>query len=271
MNVADRYGPWAVVAGASEGVGRAIARELARRGVPCVLLARRTAPLDALMREIHDETGVTCAAAAVDLAAPDALARIVGAVGTRQVGLFVANAGADPYGSHFLDREAADWQALVQRNVMTTMSACHHFGAAMRARRKGGLLLVNSGACYGGASFMATYAASKAFMLNFSEALWAELQPFGVDVLTLVLGQTDTPAFRRLLADKGAPVPASLASPDDVARVGLERLPHGPIHNWGLADDAAGYAPQSASARRERVRTIDRMTQPLFGLKRDPR
>lgn len=271
MPVADRYGPWAVVAGASEGVGRAFARQLAQLGIPSVLLARRTAPLDALVREIRDETGVDGVPAAVDLAMPDALARIVEAVGDREVGLFVANAGADPYGSHFLDREATDWQALVQRNVMTTLTACHHFGATMRARRKGGLLLVNSGACYGGASFMAAYAASKAFMLNFGEALWAELQPFGVDVLTLVLGQTDTPAFRQLLADKGLPLPSNLASADDVARRGLERLPHGPIHNWGFADDAAGYAPQSAQARRERVLLIDRMTQPLFGQREDPR
>src|SRR3546814_10550242 len=82
------------------------------------------------------------------------------------------------------------------------MQCCHHFANAMRARGHGGLLLVNSGACYGGASSMAVYSASKAFVLCFGETLWAELQPHGVDVLNLVLGRTDTPEFRRLLAEK---------------------------------------------------------------------
>jgi short-subunit dehydrogenase len=135
----------------------------------------------------------------------------------------------------------------------------------MRARSRGGLLLVNSGACYGGASFMATYSASKAFTLCFGEALWAELRPFGVHVLNLVLGRTDTPAFRKLLADKGLPVPDDLASPDDVAKIGLERLAHGPVHNWGLADDSVGYAPNSAAMRRERVLLIDKLSKPVFG------
>ena len=112
---------------------------------------------------------------------------------------------------------------------------------------------------------MAAYSASKAFVLNFGEALWAELRPHGVDVLNLVLGRTDTPAFRKLLAEKGMPVPPGLASPDDVAEVGLARLPNGPIHNWGQADDVAGFAPSSASTRRSRILAIDVSTKQVFG------
>lgn len=265
MSFADRYGPWAVIAGASEGTGRALARRIAANGVPSVLLARRAEPLAALAEEIRRENGVACVVASVDLAATDALERIVAAVGSRTVGLFVSNAGADPNGARFLDRDPGPWLELVQRNVVTTMQCCHHFGGAMRARGKGGLLLVNSGACYGGASFMAAYSASKAFTLCFGEGLWAELRSHGVDVLNLVLGRTDTPAFRKLLADKGLPVPADIASPDDVARIGLERLPHGPVHNWGLADDVAGYAPNSAAARRERILMIDKHSKQIFG------
>ena len=265
MSFADRYGPWALIAGASEGTGRAFALQLAARGVPSVLLARREAPLQELADEIKALTGVQCAIGSVDLAAADALPRIIAAVGAREIGLFIANAGADPNGAFFLDRDIAVWQALAQRNVSTLMQCCHHFGRRMEARGSGGLLLVNSGACYGGASFMAAYAASKAFMLCFGEALWAELQPAGVDVLTLVLGQTDTPAFRQLLADKGLPVPERIASPDEVAALGLERLPHGPVHNWGLPDDVVGYAPNSAAQRREQVRVVDRASRAVFG------
>ncbi|MDB5972185.1 MAG: family NAD(P)-dependent oxidoreductase [Hydrocarboniphaga sp.] len=265
MNFADRYGPWAVVAGASEGTGRAFARQIAALGLPCILIARREAPLAALAAEIKAESGVDCVVASVDLAAPDAFERIVAAVGSREVGLFVSNAGADPHGDHFLDRGIQDWIDLAQRNTMVTLRCCHHFAEPMRTRGKGGILLVNSGACYGGASFMATYAASKAFTLCFAEGLWAELHTQGVDVLTLVLGRTDTPAFRKMLADKGQPVPDQVASAAEVAAMGLERLPHGPVHNWGVADDVAGFAPNSAAARRERILMVDRISSQIFG------
>src|SRR3954469_3577386 len=123
--------------------------------------------------------------ATIDLAAPNAFDTIVKAVGGRDVGLFISNAGADPNGARFLDRSLSTWMELVQRNVVTMMQCCHHFAGPMRDRGTGGLLLVNSGACYGGSTFMASYAASKAFTLCFAESLWGELRHHGVDVLTL--------------------------------------------------------------------------------------
>lgn len=265
MKFAERYGPWAVIAGASEGTGRAFARQVAAQGVNCILIARRDAQLTALAADIGAESDVECVTAAIDLTAPDAFDRILAATGEREVGLFISNAGADPNGAYFLDRDHATWGKLVQRNVVTMMQCSHHFAKPMCARGKGGLLLVNSGACYGGSAFMAAYSASKAFMLCFVESLWAELRHDGVDVLTLILQMTDTPAFRALLAEKGLPVPPSIASPEDVAVTGLARLPHGPIHNWGLEEDIGGYAMVSASARRARVLAIEEASSHVFG------
>lgn len=265
MDFAERYGPWAVIAGASEGTGRAFARRIAANGVNCVLVARREEPLRTLAEEIRAESGADCAIAAVDLSAPDAAARIAGAVGPRDVGLFVANAGADTNGAWFLDRELDAWLQLIRMNVLTVAGCCHHFGGRMKARGRGGLLIVNSGACYGGGSHMAAYSGSKAFELAFAEGLWAELQPHGVDVLSLVLGKTDTPAFRALLAEKGLPVPNDLASPDAVAETGLAQLRHGPIHNFGLANDAAGWGYGSADERRKRVEMVSASSKVVFG------
>ena len=253
MSFAERYGPWAIVMGASEGTGRSFARAIAAREVPCILLARREGPLRALAEEIRADTGIDCVTAAVDLAAADAFERIDAAVDTRGVGLLVCNAGSDPNGARFHDREVGVWLELVQRGVVTLVKCCHHFGALMRARGKGGMLLVNSGACYGGGSFLATYSATKAFMLNLAEGLWSELRPHGIDVLSLVLGMTDTPALRQLLEEHGKPIPPNLASPDEVAEVGLARLAHGPVHNWGASDNELGFAPMSASTRRSRI------------------
>lgn len=265
MGFAELYGPWAVVTGASEGTGREFARALAVEGIPSVLIARREWPLAVLAREIRAEFGVECMVAPIDLAGPDAFEQIVAAVGAREVGLFVSNAGADPNGAKFLDREIGVWLDLIQRNDITMLRCCHHFAGAMRARGRGGILLVNSGACYGGSRFMAAYAASKAFTLAFAESLWDELRDRGVDVLTLVMHMTDTPALRTLLAEKGLPVPENAADPAAVAALGLARLPFGPVQNWGLADDEPGYAMVSAADRRRRSVAVGEASAHVFG------
>lgn len=259
MTFAEKYGPWAVITGASEGTGQALARRIASEGLPSVLLARRLGPLNDLASSIRAETGVECVTASVDLAADDGAQQVIEAVGDREIGLYVANAGADTNGAHFLDIDVKPWLDLMRINVLTMMRLCHHFGGPMRARRRGGLLLVNSGAAYGGGSFMAAYAGSKAFELCFGESLWAELRPYNVDVLNLVLGKTETPSFRALLAEKGLPEPTDWATPQDVAEAGVTRLSHGPIHNQGQAVDTAG------DERRARILMIDEMAKGVFG------
>jgi short-subunit dehydrogenase len=260
MSFADRYGPWALIAGASEGTGASFARQLAEKGLNLILVARRQGPLDALAGEIRAGQSVQCVTATIDLAAADAAGRMATLAGDRDVGLLILNAGADPDGSMFLDNDLANWDALVMRNVMTVMRACHYFARPMRERRQGGIIIAGSGACYGGLPGIATYGATKAFDLVFGEGLWAELRPHGVDVLNLIMGRTDTPAHRELMERLGVPFPADCASADDVAALGLERLPHGPVLNWGLADDEVGYTGTSAAARRQRILAIAEMS-----------
>lgn len=260
MTFAERYGPWALIAGASEGTGASFAHKLAAEGINCILIARREGPLATLADALRAEHGVECVTATLDLAANDATQRMAAAAGDREIGLFISNAGADPNGAPILDTDLARWDELVMRNVLTVMRSCYHFAGPMRARGRGGIIIVGSGACYGGLSGIAVYSATKAFDLCFGEGLWAELRPHGVDVLNLILGRTDTPAHRELMAKKGLPMPAGLASPDEVAEVGLARLPHGPVHNWGLGEDEAGYAISSATARRERIIMIEKMS-----------
>lgn len=262
MDFKDRYGPWAIVAGASEGIGRSFALSLADRGVSTVLLA-----LDGPLEEVADEVrarGAKAVTARIDLAAPDAFERIAEAAGEREIGLYIANAGGDANASRYLDIDAEAWLRLARVNILTTMSACHHFGRQMRERKRGGLLIVNSGGCYGGGSFLVTYNAAKAFLLNFAEGLWAELRPHGVDVLTIALNVTDTPNLRRILAKTGAEVPEDAASPDEVAEVALKQLPNGPVQNWGLAENDASFGV-SAAERRARVIAMDEGASRIYG------
>jgi uncharacterized protein len=266
MTFLETYGGWALITGASEGTGSAFARRLADQGLNCILIARREGPLAALASEIRAK-GVEVVTASVDLSALDAAEQVIAAAGARDVGLLITNAGADTNGSMFLDNDIANWDQLVTMNVMTTMRLAHHFGRAMRERGHGGIILVGSGACYGGLNGISVYSAAKGFLLCFGEGLWAELRHHGVQVLNLILGRTDTPAHRRLMERNGQPIPEGMASPDDVARIGLEQLPHGPVYNWGQTNDVAGYAPNSPDERRERIIAIEQMSAAYAGKK----
>ncbi|MBU6266126.1 MAG: SDR family NAD(P)-dependent oxidoreductase [Sphingomonadales bacterium] len=260
MDQADflaKYGPWALIAGASEGTGAAFARQLAAAGLNLILVARRDGPLDALAAEIKAAyPAAQIITATIDLAKKDAADRLAQVAEGREVGLLILNAGADPNGATFLENDIANWVDLTNRNVMTVLRACHHFARVMAPRGRGGMILVNSGACYMGLPGCSVYGATKAYDLVLGEALWAELAPHGIDVLNLVMGQTDTPAYRELMARKGIPFPTNTANPEDVAALGLARLPHGPTTNWAEADDTPGMTFSSAAQRRDRIRMI---------------
>jgi short-subunit dehydrogenase len=267
MTFSEKYGPWAVIAGGSEGTGRSFARQVAAEGVNCVIVAK-DGPLEETAEEIRRETGVEVITAQVDLSAYDAAEQIFAAIGDREVGLFINNAGADWFGERFLEEDIEGWLALSRINIDTMLRCAHRFGGEMRKRRRGGILIVNSGACYGGSKYLAIYCAAKAFQLNFAEAFWSEMRPYGVDVCTIVLGRTNTPGYHSRRATKGVFVgDAGLASPDAVAAQGLARLPHGPITNWGQEDGEGGYLSYSAAQRREKVVTMEGLVMEDSGYK----
>jgi uncharacterized protein len=257
-DLAGRYGPWALIAGASDGVGLAFARQLAKEGMNLILVSRSQAKLDKAAEELRG-LGAECVTVAADLSLPEGSDKAIAGAGDREVGLVITNCGADSINSKFLDADIAAWEGLAAMNVTTKLRLAHHFGRAMRARGKGGLILVNSGACYSGMFGLATYCGSKGFVLNFAEGLWAELRHDNVDVLTMVLGQTDTPSYRATLERSGQPIPENWASPEDVAATALRQLPHGPIFNWGQTNDVAGYAAGSPDDRRAKIEYIEKM------------
>jgi short-subunit dehydrogenase len=247
----DRYGPWAIVAGASEGTGASFSRQIAAYGVNVVLVARRPAPLAALAAEIREQSRVEARTVSLDLSRPDADRELVAATEGLDVGLLIYNAGADEHGTKFLDLDVDEWVAMVQRNCVVPLRLSHHYARAMVDRGRGGIMLVTSAAAWAGGDRLATYGATKAFDLVFGEALWAELSPKGVDVLSFVLGSTDTPAFRALAAKYGTTV-GDVADADEVARDGLEHLADGPT--WSAAALGGGDGSLvGAMSRRDAV------------------
>lgn len=261
----SRYGPWAVIAGASEGLGAEFARHLAAAGINCVLVARRAQVLDRLAAELRQEFGIEAIAAPIDLAEPTATERMLAAVGDRPIGLFIFNAGGDGHATKYLDKGAQDWMPLVRRNVLTLMESVHAFGARMVSTKRGGIILVGSDAAFGGVSRLGVYSATKAFGLNLGESLWAELAPKGVDVLNLVIGATDTPTLREVLRQKDIPAESLvLARTDDVVPAALARLGAGPTLIYGFADDDSDTVKSSGS-RRKRILDNGKFLSLFFG------
>ncbi|MGA5462115.1 SDR family NAD(P)-dependent oxidoreductase [Mycobacterium sp. NPDC050041] len=227
-----KYGPWALVAGASDGVGAAFAEAAAQHGVNVVLLARRAEVLDEVADCIRRRTGVATRVLVTDLSAPDAVPSIVDATSDLDIGLMIYCAGADADFAPFLENSVAAAESMLRRNCLVPMQLAHHLGQSMVRRGHGGIVVLSSGAGFVGAPNMVTYGATKAFDMIFAEALWCELQPQGVDVLGVILGETDTPSLRRLrtargLAEPDAPVPGA-TTVDEVVDAAFTNLGKGP-------------------------------------------
>lgn len=261
----EKYGPWVMIAGASTGVGAAFARHFAALGLNCILIARRVAPLETLRQELVDKHGVEVLLLPFDLSENGVAARIEKAVEGRSIGMFIYNAGGDPYITKFLNTSASNWASLVRMNTQTIMECCHIFGGLMVERGRGGIVLVGSHAALGGVKKLSVYSATKAFGLNLGESLWAEWSAKGVNVLNLLIGATDTPHMRESMAKLNIPGIASmeLAKPEDVVRAAIHHLPHGPTLIYPDDQNTAAGNKSQGALRREHVIQIS-ATSALF-------
>lgn len=222
-----RYGPWAVIAGGSEGVGAEFARLLAESGINLVLIARKPEPL-AQTAGVCRGLGVQVRELALDLLDPEAVSVIAEATTDVEVGLLIYNAGANTVRSPFLDAALLDFGRVLDLNITVMLALVQHFARPMRDRRRGGVLLVGSMAGAHGSYAQSIYTGAKAFGRLFAESLWLELREYDVDVLELVLGVTRTPAMAR--AGLNFDVPGlRVAEPADVAAEGLASLSNGPV------------------------------------------
>lgn len=269
MTFADRYGPWALVAGASDGIGAAFAEELAQRGLNVVLLARREAVLAHLASGIHDRTGVQTRVLAVDLTSDTAAASVIDATRDLDIGTLIYYAGADPDFRPFLAQPVTNAEAMLRRNCLVPMQLSHHFAQGMVSNGRGAIVILGSGAGFAGGPNMVAYGATKAFDMVFAEALWTELHDKGIDVLGLILGKTDTPALRRLEHARGHldstdDRPAGTASVDEVIAEAFDNLTNGPT--WIVGEDMRGAAQMMGSvSRNDAVRFIMAATAAAMG------
>ena len=233
-NGSGKVGRWALVTGASSGIGEALAREIARHGHDVVLVARRQDKLAELADDLAGRGTIRAEVVAADLTAPDAPAALIAELDRRDlaIDILVNNAGAIAFG-RFADTDAEQIDTMVALNVQALTGLCRRFVAPMRERGFGRILNVASTAAFLPAPSLAAYAATKAYVLSLTEGLAEELRGTGVTATALCPGMTDTELAKPLLSalpfSRLVPKPLVMSSPESVAREGYRACMAGEV------------------------------------------
>lgn len=224
-----RFGPWAIVTGASSGIGREFAHQLAASGLNVVLVARRVDALEALGQELASKFGIAYRVVGVDLSAAEFLDRVAESTRDLDIGLVISNAGATlSPGTDLIEQNRDDLQRLLRLNTSAHLDLTHYFGRRLADRGRGGMLLTSSLGGRQGWPGAADYAASKAFIMVLGESLHIELGKRGVNVTVLLPGATDTDLLRSYGVDAETMNrllrPLRLMSVEQVVAEGLRAL-----------------------------------------------
>lgn len=252
----DRYGPWALVTGASSGIGAQFARLLARSGINLLLVARRSEHLESLAAELRRRRrGLEIESIVADLAQPDAVDRVVAAVGERDLGLVVSNAGFGLKG-RFTDTDRTQLEAMFNVNARAPLLLAHALLPRLRARAHAGFIFTGSVEGEAPYPWSTAYAATKAFVHSLGAGLHGEFAGSGVDLLVLAPGATDTDAitlqgFRRELMP-------GLMAPAEVAKQALRQLGETALHIPG--PDNRKYVNMMRRMTREKLIAFNAQT-----------
>jgi short-subunit dehydrogenase len=210
----DKFGPWGLIIGGSEGIGRSLAVRLAAQGLNIVMVARKRPALEEAAAVIRGASKVEVRTLSQDVTAPDAMDAIRAFTSDIDVGLMIYNAGAMDRITTFLGDRIEGHLHTLRLNCEGPTRMCHHFGGRMRDRQRGGIVLMSSVSGLAGSYGVPIYGATKAFDMILGEGLWYEFKDFGVSVLTAVLGSVSTPSHERLFGGH---------LPEGGARVGERR------------------------------------------------
>lgn len=252
---AQKYGPYALVAGGSYGLGAAFAEGCARRGLNVVIIARKKDALEATATRLRATYGVDVKTIAADLADYDIVKKRVSALGV-DIGLLVYNAAHVPIGP-FSNATEADLAAAAAVNVKAPLLLTKLFSAPMIQRGRGGIVLMSSLAGGQGSPNLATYAATKAFNTILAEGLWSEFAPLGVDVLVCTAGAILTPGYEQ--AESAKPAPGALSA-TAVAEATLGAVGNGPVVVPGAVSKIGRFMMTRLLSRRAAVGIMSKST-----------
>ena len=254
----SKYGPWALVAGASEGLGAAFAKVLAEKGINLILIARTQSKLETLAEHIKSLHSIEVNIHSADLADFNSIKSIRSQM-PKSIGLLVYNAAYSPIG-YFENIKEENLEQIVEVNIKTPLLLTKLISKEMIKRRKGGIVLMSSLAGTQGSPKIATYAASKAFNAIFAEGLWNELKKHNIDVLASCAGAISTPGYKSAQNTKDAP---GTLSPTEVATTTLNALGKAPTTIPGFTNKLAHFFMNRLIPRKWAIKIMDKNTKDL--------
>lgn len=240
---------YTLITGASSGIGAAFARKLAARQANLILTARSEEKLMALAQELRDRFQVDAQVIVKDLTAPSAIVDLWQQIETQgwEIDQLINNAGFGDVGE-FARSDLQRQLTMVQLNIAAVVELTHRCLPAMQRRRSGSIINLSSIAAFQPMAYWSVYAASKAFVLNFSEALWAENQDTGVKILALCPGPTETQFFKEAgLNESGTPSSGlQMTPPEEVVEEALNALAQGQssVVTGGLPNQLIANVPR---------------------------
>lgn len=187
----QKYGPWALITGASSGIGAEFARQLAEKGLNPILVARRREKLEDLATELKIQYSIQVKIIPLDLSHSDFMTSLRPVTDSLEIGLLINNAGVEVAGK-FLENNLGDELRILDINCRAPLILAHELGHKMTERKRGGIIFLSSMLAYQGTPFWTNYAGTKAYNLLLAEGLSYELKKEGVDVLAISPGFTNT-------------------------------------------------------------------------------
>jgi hypothetical protein len=265
MPLKQKYGPLAMVAGASEGIGAAFSKTLAAAGMDLILIARRKEPLNELAALLRNTYPINVDCISCDLSDIDAAHTVKEALKGKEINLLVYNAALSYIGP-FEQNSLEHHTKIACANMITPMNMIQLFGEPMLKKGNGALIMMASLAGFQGSGFLAAYAATKAFIRVLAESLWYEWKDRGVDIMACCAGATATPNFINTKPEEAGFFAPRVQRPEEVVQECMNRLGKEPSFVTGTGNKIAGFIMQKLLTRKMAITIMGDTTRKIYRL-----
>jgi uncharacterized protein len=265
MNLRQKYGATAMVAGASEGIGAAFATCLAAEGIDLILIARRLQPLQQLAVSLERKYNVNVICFSCDLSEGNAVNQIEVMLSGREINLLAYNAALSYLGP-FIKNSAANHMRAAQVNMITPLNLVRIYGEKMVTKGKGAIILMTSLAGFQGSGYLSVYAATKAFNRILAESLWYEWKSSGVEIIACCAGATATPGYKNTKPEKTGFFTPRVLEPEEVVRECFRKLGRQPSCITGRGNRVASFIMQKILPRKMAINIMGDTTRKMYRL-----
>ncbi len=262
-NFRDRYGTWALVAGASEGLGAEFATQLAAKGLNLVLIARRNELLEQLGAQLTRDHAIEVRTLPLDLAREDTGNVVEAATSDIEIGLLVYNAALSRIGP-YLEITLEDHLKEIAVNCRAPLTLSYLLGQHMLKRRRGGIILMSSLSSSQGSALITNYSATKAYNRLLAEGLWDELREQGIDVLTCSASAVSTPGYQTSAPRRSSRLSVSAMTPRAVVSETLAALGKQPVIIPGWTNRAANIVMQRLIPHKTAITLMGRVMRGMY-------